>query len=216
MNPINFRRSIFLSFLFLVCTLVPLSHCDAQKYACVNTDYVLKNIPDYVQAQKRIDKYVAEWQKELETKYQELETMKQSFQQEAYLLPENLQKKRKDDIAAKNQEIIALQQQRFSPGGDLDKKREELLKPVQDRVYSAIDRIAREKNYAFVFDRSASSTVLFANEKYDLSNQILEMLGFKPGDADAVKDADSDGKSSSLAKPKGGKSSRQGISKEPK
>ena len=153
----------------------------AQKYACVNTDYVLKNIPDYASAQKRLDKYVADWQKELAEKLAEVESLRATYEQESYLLPDNLKKRRTEEIAEKEQEFKQLQQQRFGPGGDLDKKRSELLRPVQDRVYSTIERIAHEKNYAFVFDKAGSATILFANKKYDISDDVLELLGYKPG-----------------------------------
>jgi outer membrane protein len=152
----------------------------AQKYACVNTDYVLRCIPDYGNAQKRLDKYVADWQKEIADKTAELEAMRAEYEQENYLLPENLKKRRQADIKAKEQEVRDLQQQHFAAGGDLDKKRAELLKPIQDRVYDVIERVAQEKNYAFVFDKAGSSAVLFASKKYDISDDVLEMLGYKP------------------------------------
>lgn len=152
----------------------------AQKYACVNTDYVLRSIPDYSNAQKRLDKYVEDWQKEIADKLAELDAMRAEYEQENYLLPENLKKRRQADIKTKEQEIRTLQQQRFGAGGDLDKKRTELLKPVQDRVYDIIERVAQEKNYAFVFDKAGSSAVLFASKKYDISDDVLEMLGVKP------------------------------------
>ena len=153
----------------------------AQKYACINTDYVLKSIPDYANAQKRLDKYVADWQKELQEQQAELEAMQADYEQESYLLPDNLKKRRQEEIKAKAQSIRELQQQRFGAGGDLDRKRAELLKPVQDRVYAMIERVANEKNYAFVFDKAGSPTVLFANKKYDISNEVLDLLGYKPG-----------------------------------
>ena len=155
----------------------------AQKYACVNTDYVLRSIPDYSSAQKRLDKYVADWQKELSDKAAELDDMRADFEQESYLLPENLKKRRQEEIRAKEQEIRDLQRQRFGAGGDLDRKRAELMKPIQDRVYNTIERVAQEKNYAFVFDKSASATLLYANKKYDISDEVLELLGYKPGAA---------------------------------
>lgn len=155
----------------------------AQKYACVNTDYVLRSIPDYGSAQKRLDKYVADWQKELADKAAELDDMRADFEQESYLLPENLKKRRQEEIRAKEQEIRDLQRQRFGAGGDLDRKRAELMKPIQDRVYNTIERVAQEKNYAFVFDKSASATLLYANKKYDISDEVLELLGYKPGAA---------------------------------
>ena len=157
-----------------------LTSLHAQKYACVNTDYVLKSIPDYTNAQKRLNKYVADWKKELEDKSAEIEGLRADYEQESYLLPENLKKRRQEDIKNKEQELRDLQQQRFGPGGDLDKRRAELLKPVQDRVYSTIERVAHEKNYAFVFDKAGSATILFANKKYDISDEVLELLGYKP------------------------------------
>ena len=111
----------------------------------------------------------------------EVDELRQQYQQEAYLLPENLKQRRQDEIRTKEADLRKLQQQRFAPGGDLDQKRAELMKPVQDRIYNAIERVAREKNYAFVFDKAASATVLYVAEKYDISNQVLEMLGVKPG-----------------------------------
>ena len=152
-----------------------------QKYACVNTDYVLRSLPDYANAQKRLDKYVDDWQKELAEKQSEIETLRAEYEQESYLLPDNLKKRRQEEIKSKEQELRALQQQRFGTGGDLDKKRAELLKPVQDRVYAAIERIAQEKNYGFVFDKAGSPAVLFANKKFDISDDVLESLGYKPG-----------------------------------
>ena len=114
--------------------------------------------------------------------------MRADYEQESYLLPENLKKRRQEEIRTKEQEIRNLQQQYFGAGGDLDKRRAELLKPVQDRVYSVIERLAGEKNYAMVFDKAGSATVLFASKKYDISDDVLEQLGVKPGAAGADKE----------------------------
>ena len=160
----------------------------AQKYAVVNTDYVLKSLPEYSSAQKRLDRYVADWQKELADKAAEIESMRANYEQESYLLPENLKKRRQEEIRAKEEEIRTLQQQHFGAGGDLDKRRAELLKPVQDRVFSVIERLASEKNFAMVFDKAGSTTVLYANKKYDISDDVLEQLGVKPGTATADKE----------------------------
>ncbi|MBQ8704608.1 MAG: OmpH family outer membrane protein [Bacteroidales bacterium] len=170
-----------LSILLLLVALTPVVW--AQKYACVNTDYILKSIPDYASAQKRLDKYVADWTKELQDKQDELDAMHADYEQENYLLPDNLKKRRQEELKEKEQELKALQRQRFGADGDLDKKRAELLKPVQDRVYATIERIAHEKNYAFIFDKAASATLLFSNKKYDISDEVLELMGYKPGAA---------------------------------
>lgn len=166
----------------------------AQKYACVNTEYIMKNIPDYAQANAQLDKQAAEWQKELETKFAEIDKMYKVYQQEAYLLPDNLKRKREDEIVAKEKEVKELQRKRFGNGGDLDKKRQELLAPIQEKVYNAIERVANEKNYAFVFDKSASNTVLFASAKYDLSDDILDLLGYKATNSEANSETPTSGK----------------------
>lgn len=178
---------------FLLLAMIPMA--SAQKYAVVNTDYVLKSLPEYSSAQKRLDRYVADWQKELADKAAEIESMRADYEQESYLLPENLKKRRQEEIRTKEQEIRALQQQYFGAGGELDKRRAELLKPVQDRVYSVIERLASEKNYVMVFDKAGSATVLYANKKYDISDDVLEQLGVKPGAATTEMEQDS-GKSS--------------------
>lgn len=171
------KKKVIISLLAAVALACSAS---AQKYACVNTEYILTNMPDYAQAQQRLDKYASDWQAELETKFQEIDKMYKAYQQEAYLLPDNLKRKREDEIIAKEKEAKDLQKKRFGSGGDLDKKREELVKPIQDKVYNAIERIAREKNYAFILDKAGSATLLFVNAKYDISDEILEQLGYTP------------------------------------
>lgn len=174
----------------MLLAVLPLS---AQKYACVNTQYILNSMPDYVTALNKINRYASEWQEELAEKQQEVDNLRQQYQQEAYLLPDNLKQRRQDEIRTKEAALRALQQQRFGAGGDLDQRRAELMKPVQDRIYNAIERVAREKNYAFVFDKAGSPTVLYAAEKYEISAQVLEILGVKPGQASAAAAAASGG-----------------------
>ncbi|MBR3783447.1 MAG: OmpH family outer membrane protein [Bacteroidales bacterium] len=196
-----------LRLLIFIMLLLATSSVEAQKYACVNTDYVLKSLPEYASAQKRLDRYVADWQQELTDKVAELDAMRAEYEQESYLLPENLKKRRQEEIREKEGEIRALQQQHFGSGGDLDKRRAELLKPIQDRVYSIIERIANEKNYAFVFDKAGSATVLFASKKYDISDDVLEQLGVKPGTVSGSNGAEG-GKSQGEKDAKGQKSSK--------
>ncbi len=179
-------KRLSLALLFLLAFLPAMQ---AQKYACVNTDYIMRQVPEYTQALNKLNKYIGEWKGELEAKQQEVDELRERYQQEAYLLPDNLKQRRQDEIHNKETELRSLQRQRFSAGGDLDMKRAELMKPIQDRVYNAIERIAREKNYAFVFDKAASATILYVGEKYEVSNQVLELMGIKPTttpDADAA------------------------------
>lgn len=165
--------------LLVLALLMPLTLL-AQKYACVNTEYILSNIPDYSKAQEQLNKQAATWQKEIEDKFQEIDKLRKTFQQEAFLLPDNLKHKREEEILAKENEARELQTKYFGPGGDLDKKRQELVRPIQERVYNAIERIANEKRYDFILDKSGSATLLYVNAKYDISDQVLDLLGFKP------------------------------------
>lgn len=174
-------KKILTAALLLIAFAIP---CSAQKYACVNTEYILTNIPDYAQAQSQLEKASTEWQKELEAKFIEVDKLYKQYQQEAYLLPDNLKRKREEEIVAKEKEVKELQRKRFGSGGDLDKKREELMKPIQDKVYNAIERIANEKSYAFILDKSGSATLLFVNSKYDISDQVLDLLGYSAKNTD--------------------------------
>ena len=161
----------------------------AQKYACVNTEYILANIPDYTRAQTQLNKQAENLQKEVEAKFQEIDRLYKTYHQEAYLLPDNLKHKREEEIAAKEREAKELQTRYFGPGGDLDRKRAELMKPIQDRGYNAIERIANEKNYAFILDKSGSATLLYVSAKYDVSDLVLDMLGYKAGSNKSDDDA---------------------------
>lgn len=210
-------RKLLLFLLLAICSIP--QQARAQKYGCVNSEYILHSIPDYQTAMAKLAKFTEEWQKELEAKQQEVDELREQYQQEAYLLPDNLKQRRQDEIKTKDTELRALQRQRFGAGGDLDKKRAELLRPVQERLYNAIERVAREKNYAFVFDKSAGTTVIYVSEKYDISKQVMEILGVKVGSdqgADASA-AQGGGKSNPSATPSGSKSpSNSGVNKEEK
>lgn len=150
----------------------------AQKFAYVDTDYILDNIPEYADAQTQLDELSVQWQKEIEGKFSEIDKMYKSFQNEAVLLPEDMKKKREDDIIKKEKEAKDLQKKRFGKDGDLFKKRQELVKPIQEKVYSAIEDIAQSENYAVVFDKAGSATLIYSNPKFDISEQVLDKLGY--------------------------------------
>jgi outer membrane protein len=150
----------------------------AQKFSYVNTDYILENIPEYSDAQIQLDELSAQWQKEIETKFNEIEKMYKNFQNEAVLLPEDMKRKREDDIIKKEKEAKDLQKKRFGKDGDLFKKRQELIKPIQERIYDAIEEIASAENYAVVFDKANNATLIYTNPKYDISEQVLDKLGY--------------------------------------
>ena len=150
----------------------------AQKYAFVDTDYILENIPEYNDSQAVLDDIASQWQKEIETKYNEIDQLYKAYQAEAVLLPEEMKKKREDEIIKKEKEVKELQIQRFGKDGDLFKKRQELIKPLQEKIYNAVEEIATEGNYAIVFDKAGSLTMLYANSKFDLSDEVLDKLGY--------------------------------------
>jgi len=150
----------------------------AQKYAFVNTDYIIDNIPEYTDAQAQLDELSATWQKEIDAKFAEIDKMYKSYQNEAVLLPEDMKKKREEDIIKKEREAKDLQKKRFGKDGDLFKKRQELIKPIQEKIYNAIEDIATAENYAVIFDKATNATLIYTNPKYDVSEQVLEKMGY--------------------------------------
>ncbi len=166
--------------LFGLLIIVWTSFGYAQKYAYVDTEYILNNIPEYKDAQEQIDELSLQWQKEIEQKFKAIDKMYKDYQAESVLLPEDLKKKREEDIVAAEKEAKDLQRKRFGKDGDLFKKRQELIKPIQDKVYNAIEKRAQEKAYVFVFDKASGTvTIIYADPKYDISDEILDDMGYK-------------------------------------
>jgi outer membrane protein len=169
------KKLFFLaSTLFIMGTVT-----NAQRYAIVDTKYILEKIPDYAAAQKSLDQVSNQWQKEIEAKQAELDKMYKDFDAEQVMLSDVLKKKRQDEIFNKEKETRDLQRKRFGFEGDLFKKRQELVKPVQDKVYNAIQKIAVAKQYDFILDKSEGITVIFADPKLDRSEDVLKELGIK-------------------------------------
>ncbi len=158
--------------------LLTTSMAVAQKYAFVDSDYIRKNIPAFTTAQEQLDKLSKQWEKEVADGYSVVEQMYKSYQTEAVLLSQDMKVKREEAIIAKEKEIKDLQNKYFGVEGDLFKKREELVKPIQDEILKAIKDIAVEGSYAVIFDTAAGGNILFANPKFDISDQVLEKLGF--------------------------------------
>ena len=117
------------------------------------------------------------WQKELKALQDKIDQMKRDYQTEAVLLSEEMKKKKEDAIAAKEQELVTLQMQYFGPEGELFTKRIELIQPIQEKVYNAITQVAQVKNYAFVFDKAFGTTILYCNDKFDISDDVLDEIG---------------------------------------
>ncbi|MBP7103138.1 MAG: OmpH family outer membrane protein [Bacteroidales bacterium] len=153
----------------------------AQKYAYIDSEYLLNKIPSYVEAQTELDKLSIEWQKEIEAKFKKIDEMYRKYQQDAVVLPEDAKQKKQQEIIDAEKEAKDLQKKRFGTDGDLFKKREELVKPIQDRVFTAIEEYAREKQYAFIFDKAGDMTIVYADAKYDINDEILSKLGIVAG-----------------------------------
>jgi outer membrane protein len=151
----------------------------AQKYAFVDTEYILDRIPAYKAAQDELDKMAQDWQSELETMYEGIEKMYKDFQAEKVLLTEEMKTKKEEEIINREKEVKDLQQKYFGRDGNLFDKRQELIKPIQDEVYRAVKEIASEGNYAVIFDTASGANMLYTNPKYDKSDEVLEKLGYK-------------------------------------
>lgn len=151
----------------------------AQKYAFVDTEYILDRIPAYKAAQDQLDKMAGDWQEEVETMYGGIEKMYQDFQAEKVLLTEEMKTKKEEEIITREKEVKDLQQKYFGRDGNLFDKRQELIKPIQDEVYRAVKEIASEGNYAVIFDTASGANMLYTNPKYDKSDEVLEKLGYK-------------------------------------
>jgi outer membrane protein len=151
----------------------------AQRYAIVDTKYILEKMPEYKSAQTELDRFSAQWQKEIDDKQGALDKMYKDYEAEQVMLSDQLRKKREDELFVREKEVRELQRKRFGFEGDLFKKRQELVKPVQDRVYNAIQKIAVARIYDFILDKSEGITVIFADPKLDKSEDVLKELGVK-------------------------------------
>ncbi|MCB9360531.1 MAG: OmpH family outer membrane protein [Flavobacteriales bacterium] len=155
----------------------------AQKFAYVDTEYILSNIPEYKEAQEELDKLSIEWQKQLERRYSEIDKMYKNYQAEQILLTEDMKIKREEEIIKKEKEAKEYQKLKFGVEGELFQKRQELVKPVQDKVYQAVQDVANISSLDIVFDKSSGLTVLFSNAKYNKSDAVLKKMGYKPGES---------------------------------
>ena len=163
--------------LLLAISFLTLS-IQAQKFAYVDTDYILNKIPDFKQAQDKLDALSADWQKEIENKYADVEQMYRAYQQEQVLLTDDMKEKREDAIIKKETDAKNLQKKYFGPEGSLYAKRQELIKPIQDKIYDAIQQLSAENKYAIIFDSSSDLIMLYKNDNYDKSDKILDLLGY--------------------------------------
>ena len=150
-----------------------------QRYAVIDTKYILDKIPEYKDADKKLQAVSLQWQKEIDDKQAALDKMYKNYEAEQFMLTDELKKKREEELFVKEKEIRDLQKRRFGYEGDLFKERQRLVKPIQDKVYNAIQKIAVAKAFDFVLDKSEGITIIFADPKLDKSDDVLKELGIK-------------------------------------
>ncbi|MBU6177257.1 MAG: OmpH family outer membrane protein [Bacteroidetes bacterium] len=151
----------------------------AQKYAVVDTRYILDKMPEYRTAQQQLDVMAAIWQKQIDSMQSSLDRLYREFDAEQVMLTAELKKRKEDQLFNKEKELRDLQRKRFGFEGDLFRKRQELVKPVQDKVYNAIQKLAASRGYDFVLDKSEGITIIFADPKLDKSEEVLKELGIR-------------------------------------
>ena len=167
------KKLLLILAIFSLATMV-----QAQKFAYVDTDYILNKIPEFQQAQDKLDALSADWQKEIENKYADVEQMYRAYQQEQVLLTDDMKTKREEAIIAKENDAKDLQQKYFGPEGALYTKRQELVKPIQDKIHDAIQQLAANNKYQVIFDSSSDLIMLYKNNNLDKSDKILDLMGY--------------------------------------
>lgn len=148
----------------------------AQKIAYVDVNKILESIEEYQQAQTELDRQANQWRQEIAQEYDVIKGMYNRYQAEQVLLSEDARTQREEEIMAKEKQVRDLQRERFGPEGELFKRRQDLVRPIQDRVYAAIEAYANERGYDFIFDRSSQSGIIFSNPQYDKTDDILNRL----------------------------------------
>jgi len=169
----NIARLVVLALAIMLTSAV-----SAQKYAYIDSDYILKNVPEYQDAQNQLDDFSEKWQKEIEVKFTEIDNLYKKYQADVVLLPADMKKKREEEIINMEKEVKAYQQEKFGQDGELFQKRQELIKPIQDKIYNTLEEIATSKNYAFIFDKANGASIMYANPKFDISDDVLDELGY--------------------------------------
>ncbi len=166
------KRTILTSIMVVIITQLALS----QRFAYVDTEYILNKLPSYQTALTKLDGFSKTWQKEIEDKFAEVERKYKEFQNEKVLLSEDMKKAREEEIVQLEKASKDLKKKYFGVDGELFKKREELVKPIQEEIYNAIKQLAAEGNYAMIFDVAAGATLLYTDEKYDVSDDVLKKI----------------------------------------
>lgn len=162
----------------LVVAIAAIAGASAQKFALVDMDYILRNVPAYEMANEQLNQVSQRWEKEVNQLAQEAQNMYKNYQSEMVFLTDDQKKKREEEIVAKEKEVTDARYKYFGPEGELYKKRQSLMKPIQEDVYNAVKAVSEEKGYQVIFDRASSQSIVFASPKIDVSNDVLAKLGY--------------------------------------
>ncbi len=162
----------------LALALVATVGAYAQKFALVDMDYILRNVPSYEMANEQLNQVSQRWEREVTELSKEAETMYKNYQSEMIFLTDDQKKSREEELVAKEKEVTDLRYKYFGPEGELFKKRQSLMKPIQEDVYNAVKAVCEEKGYQVIFDRASSQSIVFASPKIDVSNEVLAKLGY--------------------------------------
>ena len=168
------KKTIFV----LLMAVGAMLSASAQKFALIDMEYILKNIPAYEMANEQLNQVSQRWEKEVNELSKEAETMYKNYQSEMVFLTDEQKKKREEEIVLKEKEVTETRYKYFGPEGELYKKRQSLMKPIQEDIYNAVKAVADERGYSVIFDRASSQSIVFASPKSDVSNEVLAKLGY--------------------------------------
>lgn len=164
-------------FITIFVTLAAILPASAQKFALVDMEYILRNVPAYEMANEQLNQVSLRWEKEVNEVTKEAETMYKNYQADMVFLTDDQKKKREEEIVAKEKEATELRYKYFGPEGELFKKRQSLIAPIQDEIYNAVKKVSEERGYMCIFDRASSANIIFASPRIDVSNEVLAKLG---------------------------------------
>lgn len=165
-------------FLALLLSIAAVFTAQAQKYALIDMEYILKNIPAYERANEQLNQTSKKWQSEVEKLAEEAKTLYKNYQSESVFLSDEQKTQKEEEIIAKEKAVAELRRQYFGPEGELYKKQESLMRPIQDEIYNAVKEISNQKGYALVIDRASASSIIYASPSIDISNEVLARLGY--------------------------------------
>jgi outer membrane protein len=169
--------------IILICffTFITFSAAFAQRFAYVDSEYILKHMPEYASAQKQIESLTAQWQKEVDQRFQEIDRLYKAYQADQILMTPEMKKRREAEIADKEKTAKDFQRQKFGPDGDLAQKSNAIIKPIQEKMAKAIQAVAENDNLDMILDKNSEVIMLYFNPRYDKSADVITRLGLKPG-----------------------------------